>query len=417
MSQQLKEEVWKKIDAYKNNIIRFTCDLIKIPSENPPGDMTEIAEFIRNHLEKYGLHCKQYEPEKGKINLICSIGKNRNESNLVFNGHMDVVPVGEREKWDFPPFSGEVKNGYILGRGASDMKGGLAGIISVMELLAELEVELNGTLTLTLVPDEETGGKFGTGWLMMRGIIKPDACIVAEPTGLTFIDIGQRGALWIKITVRGFPTHGSLSPYKGENAILTACKVMNTLLRLIEVEVKAPDDIIDIVEKSKLMVEALIEEKGIGRILSSPTVNVGTIRGGNKINVVPDKCEMEVDIRLPIGFSVKEAEEKLEELLKDFKDDVSINVIAGIEPNYTSPTTRLVSLIKRNIKEILGINPDVFVQWASSDARYFRLKGIPTIHYGPAEVKGIHGYNERVRVEDVVTAAKVYAGVAIDFLA
>ena len=103
--------------------------------------------------------------------------------------------MGNEKNGGFPPFSGEIKNGYILGRGASDMKGGLAGIISVMELLAELEVELNGTLTLTLVPDEETGGKFGIGWIMMQGIIKPDACIVAEPTGLTFIDIGQRGAL------------------------------------------------------------------------------------------------------------------------------------------------------------------------------------------------------------------------------
>ena len=192
---------------------------------------------------------------------------------------------------------------------------------------------------------------------------------------------------------------------------------MNKILKATEIKANPPEDIAQVIEKSKEIADALIGEKGIGKILSSPSVNVGIIKGGTKVNMVPDKCEIEIDMRLPIGISVNDAIEKVKELLEEFKDDVVFTVITGTEPNYTPPNTELVSLARENIKEVLGVNPNVFVQWASSDARYFRLKGIPTIHYGPAVIEGIHGYDEKVKAEDVVTATKVYVGTAIDFLA
>ena len=415
MKKEMKNKIWKKIDNKKNEILKLATDLIKIPSENPPGDMTEIANFITNHLDNYGISCKKYEPEKGRINLICNIGK-KSGKTLVFNGHMDVVPAGEKDKWSFDPYAGVIKDGFILGRGATDMKGGLTGIIITTEFLTEIEGMLNGELILTLVPDEETGGRFGTGWIIEQKIVEPDACIIAEPTELTTIDIGQKGALWCKATVFGKPTHGSLAPYKGDSAILKACKVMNKLLKVTEIKATPSEDIAEVIEKSKKIVDALIGEKGISKILSSPSVNIGIIKGGTKVNMVPDKCEIEIDMRLPIGISVSDVTRKIRELLAEFGDDVVFTTITGIEPNYTSPNTELVAITRENIKEILGAEPEIFVQWASSDARYFRLKGIPTIHYGPAVIEGIHGYNEKVKAEDVITATKVYTGTVIDFL-
>ncbi|MFX0044740.1 MAG: ArgE/DapE family deacylase [Candidatus Hermodarchaeota archaeon] len=416
MTADVKERVWNKIDSQKAEIIKLASDLIRIPSENPPGNMSEIAAFVVGYLEQHGLVCEIYEPENGRINIICSLGE-KTGKELVLNGHMDVVPAGDSERWDFPPFGGAIENGFLLGRGASDMKGGVAGIMSAMRFLVQEEDIMNGNVSLTLVPDEETMGVFGTGWILDEGLVNPDACIIAEPTDVHLIDIGQKGAYWGKVRIKGVPIHGSLSPYKGDSAILKACKVMNRMFEVTRTEVSQPDDIVDVIESSKHLIEGLIGEEGIGVILSSPTLNVGIIKGGTKVNVVPGACEIEFDIRLPIGFSVEDATKRLSEVLAEFGDDVELEMATGINPNYTAPTTSLVSLTKQNVNQVLGTEPDVFVQWASSDARHFRLRGIDTIHYGPAIIEGIHGLNEKVKVEDIVSAAKVYAGTAIDYLA
>jgi succinyl-diaminopimelate desuccinylase len=410
-----KKNIWKQIDQEKEEILNLASDLIKIPSVNPPGDMQEIADFISNYLSGYGLSCDVHEPEKGRINLICKLGDDSGKK-LVLNGHMDVVPPGNVDRWSFPPFSGKIEDGFLHGRGASDMKGGVTGIISALRLLTKVEDSLSGEVILTLVPDEETMGIHGTGWILDEGLVKPDACIIAEPTDVPLIDIGQKGAYWGKIKVEGTPIHGSLSPYRGDSAILKACKVMNKMMEITNTKIKQPKDIVEVIESSKPLVEKLIGSEGIGIILSSPTLNIGIIKGGEKVNMVPSNCEIEFDIRLPIGLTAKEVTAKLEGLLLEFDNSVKLEVATSINPNYTSPAAPIVQLTKANVKDALGKDPDIFVQWASSDARHFRLRNIDTVHYGPAIIEGIHGLDEKVRVDDIITATKVYAGTAIDYL-
>ena len=410
-----KKNIWKQIDQEKEEILNLASDLIKIPSVNPPGDMQEIADFISNYLSGYGLSCDVHEPEKGRINLICKLGDDSGKK-LVLNGHMDVVPPGNVDRWSFPPFSGKIEDGFLHGRGASDMKGGVTGIISALRLLTKVEDSLSGEVILTLVPDEETMGIHGTGWILEQGLVKPDACIIAEPTDVPLIDIGQKGAYWGKIKVEGTPIHGSLSPYRGDSAILKACKVMNKMMEITNTKIKQPKDIVEVIESSKPLVEKLIGSEGIGIILSSPTLNIGIISGGEKVNMVPSNCEIEFDIRLPIGLTAKEVTAKLEGLLLEFDNSVKLEVATSINPNYTSPAAPIVQLTKANVKDALGKDPDIFVQWASSDARHFRLRNIDTVHYGPAIIEGIHGLDEKVRVDDIITATKVYAGTAIDYL-
>ena len=410
-----KEEIWEKIDDERDEILKLASDLIKIPSVNPPGDMKEIADFIINYLSGYGVDCDIHEPEEGRINLIASLGSGSGPK-LVLNGHMDVVPPGNLDRWSFPPFSGKIENGFLHGRGASDMKGGDAGIITAMRLLTDVEDSLNGQVILTLVPDEETMGIHGTGWILDQGLVKPDACIIAEPTDVPLIDVGQKGAYWGKIRVQGIPIHGSLSPYKGDSAILRACKVMNKMLEITKTKVKQPKDIVDVIEASKPLVEKLIGSEGIGIILSSPTLNIGIIRGGDKVNMVPSECEIEFDIRLPIGLKAEDATARLKELLSEFGDNVELQVVTSIDPNYTAPSAPIVKITRENVKGALGQEPDIFTQWASSDARHFRLRGIDTVHYGPAIIEGIHGLDEKVKVDDIVTATKVYVGATLDYL-
>ena len=411
MSADLRDRVLGEIVG--EEVLELACRLIKIPSENPPGDMSEIAGFIEDRLSSIGVSVERYEPAKGRVNLVAGIGKSGGRE-LIFNGHMDVVPAGDRSRWDFDPFLGEVRNGYLLGRGASDMKGGLAGIIYAFEKLVEYEKELEGRLTLVCVPDEETGGEYGTGYLVSRGIAVGSSVVIAEPTGMDLIDIGQKGALWMRITVYGKPIHGSLSPYAGESAVLKAADLMKELLSITELKPEIGEDVKAIIEGSKRIAEELSGIKGIGRILDHPTINFGMIRGGTKINIVPEKCEIDVDIRVPVGMTSDEAAEYVEKIVSKYGGEVSY--FARGNANYTQPSSEIVEIAKSNVKRILGVEPKLFVQWASSDARFYRGKGVPTIHYGPAEVKVIHGYNEMVRAEDVVKACKGYAGIALDYL-
>ena len=150
--QELKDKVIHEVEACKEELIDLCSSLIKIPSENPHGDYTEISRFIENYLEKFGTEVDFYESADKMYNLVSSIGSEEGK-HLIYCGHTDVVPAGNLEKWDFDPFSGEVKDGWMLGRGASDMKAGLSGIIFAFTILKRLQIKLPGKLSLAIVPD------------------------------------------------------------------------------------------------------------------------------------------------------------------------------------------------------------------------------------------------------------------------
>lgn len=153
-------------------------------------------------------------------------------------------------------------------------------------------------------------------------------------------------------------------------------------------------------------------------MLGRVTVNVGRIVGGDKINVVADRCEAELDLRVPIGISVGDVLGFLRKLIEErFGSGVEIVPVHDpIEANYTSPTHPFVQLVLKIIREITGAVPRPVLQWASSDARFFQRHGVPTVQFGPAELQGIHGYNERVAVAQLVQAARVYAMLIYDYL-
>jgi succinyl-diaminopimelate desuccinylase len=415
-SVALKTTLLQEVENNRKAIIKLCSDLIKIPSENPPGDVTEVASFISENLSTSGAQVETYEPEKGFINLIVRLGSASGRHRLILNGHMDVVPAGDHSRWTIPPYSGEVKDGYIHGRGATDMKGGLSGIIAATEILSRYRERLNGQIILTAVCDEETIGNFGTKWLMEQEKVFGDYCIVAEPTGNQLIDVGQKGAFWLRIYSKGKPAHGSLSPYVGKSAILEALSTTKRLMELSKLRANPPADIRGTIQQSRAIAEKIIGVKGIGTILEHPTVNVGRIVGGRKVNMIPDQCEMEVDSRLPIGISTEKAEAALKRILRTGikHGTVEYEIVNRTEPNYTSPKSSLIRALQSNIKETAGKDAKVFVQWATSDARFFRAAKIDTVQYGPSVLEGIHGYNEKVKADDVVDATKVYVATACD---
>lgn len=409
------ETIVHEIERRSDDLIALCSRLIQFPSENPPGDSREISRFIIDYLAQYGIETQIYEASPTMWNLLATIGRQPGK-HLIYCGHTDVVPAGERSGWAVPPFSGAVQDGYIHGRGASDMKGGLAGILFATALLRHLNVPLSGKLSLMIVPDEETGGRLGVPWVLERGLITGTAAVIAEPTSPYNPTIGQKGSCWFEVVVHGTPAHGSLSPMKGNSAILKAARAILALQKLWEMKPDIPPEMEHILALSKAHMNEL-HGGDVGAVLDHVSINVGVVQGGTKVNVVPDTCVLQVDTRVPFGLAYTDVLEEAERLLAD------AGVEAEIRPygfqgnaNWTPPSEEIVQRLVEAIMSVSGKEAYGVLQWASSDARHFRAHGIPVLQYGPAEIAGIHSYNERVSVAQVIQCAKVYALTALTYL-
>lgn len=414
----LKQMLVAEVEARKEELIELCSSLIQIPSENPPGDSTEITEFIANYLSQYGLESERHESSEKMYNLISSIGEEGQGKHLIYCGHTDVVPAGDLSKWDFNPFSGEVKDGWLLGRGASDMKAGLGGLIFAFGLLKRLNVQLPGKLTLAIVPDEETGGEYGVPWLLENGLIKGEGALIAEPSSPLNPTIGQKGSYWFELEVFGVPGHGSLSPLAGNNAITDAIAAIEKIRALWELEIEIPEETRGLIEVSKrYMREVEKDREKFQPVLEKITCNVGTIQGGTKSNVIPESCKVQIDCRLPFGVTHDFVTSYLQKNLDGLGIRYKIRPFGfRSHANYTAADDPVCRAIVDNISYVTGKESYGVMQWASSDARHFRDHNIPVLQYGPAYLPSIHGYNEKVRVEDIVRCAKVYIAAVIDFL-
>jgi len=418
MKEQLKKVVNNHIDETRDEIIELCSKLVRFPSENPPGDMSEIALFLQTYLENRDFEVQAYEPKKGRISVLSRIG-NKKKPTLILNGHMDVVPAGNKDRWDFPPFSGELKDGKILGRGSTDMKGGLTSLIAAFIAINQHVDDIPGSIILTMVPDEETGGEFGASWLIDSGKVTGDACIVGEPGSLDKTYVGEKGACWLRLTAQGIPAHGSL-PVLGENAIEKLAPAIPLIQTIGLEKVDIPADIQEIIQFSKeFFTETSMGKtrgnKSVGDVLDHNTVNIGMVSGGSKINMVPESCTAEVDIRIPPGTSAKEVDNQVRELLTGEDLDVTCELIMASDPNYTEPEERIYSLLTQNVKEVTGEDIQPLFATGFTDGRFFRLNGIPTLNYGPGDVSYIHGFNEYITAEDIITAAKVISGTILDY--
>lgn len=394
----------------EHDVVALCRRLIRIPSENPPGDMRAVAGFVAETLSAWKLEPEWLEPAPGRVNLLASIGPDHGPT-LVFNGHLDVVPAGDAERWARAPFGGEFAEGLIWGRGAVDMKGGVAALMTAFRSLAA--ADLPGRIVLALVPDEETGGAWGTRWLLEQARFHADGALIAEPSGPGISTIGQRGALWLKVRSRGAPAHGSLSPYAGTNAISKLVDALPIFTSLAGRTGEFPVALHDMLRRSKAHMHSLAGGDAT-QALDHVTVNVGTIHGGTKVNVVPEEAVAEVDIRVPLGCSTAAIRAEIESALAS--RDVTIDVSDMSEPNYTSPSARVARALVSAVEAAAGRGLEFILQWATSDARHFRAAGIPAVQYGPWG-QGIHGFDEAVHADHLLHCASVYTALGRAFFA
>ncbi len=409
-----KRSLWDIIDTRKNELVGLCSNLIRIPSENPPGNVDEIVAFISRFLAENGIESRIVGPSPAYPNIVAEIGKG---PALLFNGHCDVVPAGDRARWDFDPYGGEITPTTIRGRGTSDMKCGLGAALFAMSLFAREKIPLKGRLGIHIVPDEETGGAHGTKWLVENGHADNTlACIVAEPTGSDTCEVGQKGQVRIHVAAEGKAAHGSIGNYVGENAIMKVVALLGRIGELRSMTGAYAESQAQVLIDSKRIAQEKLDRPQVGDVIDHVTVNPGIIKGGIKINMVPDLCEADIDVRVPIGLPARQVVARFEKILEQLNLGTIRYSSECSEANFTEVTEPLVQTIVDNAETIWQHKVIPAYQWASSDARYYRLKGIPTLQYGPANTPGIHSYNEDVDIEDVINSTKIYSATICDLL-
>lgn len=403
-----------KVESLKGELLKLASSLIRARSENPPGDTSEVANIAEDHLKAIGLSTRRIEQIKGHVNVIAEMGSG--DYGLILCGHIDTVPIGDVNRWRFDPFSGEVVEGRILGRGATDMKGGVASILTAVKALIKYEERLNKRIAIALFCDEETGGQYGVRWVIQNQLIKGKAMIIGECSnyhklGHTIIS-GERGVLWSKLKFDGIPHHGS-RPMLGDNAIIYAVKALSKLKSPVLSKVKAPYEAMKLVRWGK---KVLIEDYKDRRNLKPHyaidhyTLNVGVIKGGMKANIVADSCEVELDLRIPIGGSKAEAEE----IVKNLVEGGKIEYTNYAPPSFTPPGSDLIKILRKVSRSIFKEKTPAVCITATTDAHYLRSAlNIPVVSYGPGYEEACHAYDESVDAIDVLGCAKVYAQTAM----
>ncbi len=381
----------ERVGKLKDEIVRLTCSLVKEKTVNPPGNEFLAARIVKEFAKKQALKYEVYEKEKGRENVLVSYGEG--EKTLVYVTHLDVVPAGHG--WKTDPFNPVVQNGKIYGRGALDDKGPLASALIGLKALKDEKVELNGTLIIAALADEEKGGELGVKYLLEEVGFKPDYAVIVEATGGDAIEIAEKGVLWLKLTSKGKQAHGS-SPELGVNAILNMCRVLLAL------------------EKLKL-------EYKPHPLLSPPTISVGVIRGGEAVNIVPALCESYVDIRYLPSQTPKAIIKQVKAIIENIAREnptvnIDVEVKVDIPPTELNPDHPLVKAIEKAVETSKEVKPRLIGISGATDAKHFLLKGIPACVYGPGDPSIAHIADEYVKISELTDAAKVLALTAVNVL-
>ncbi|MDD3856503.1 MAG: M20/M25/M40 family metallo-hydrolase [Methanoculleus sp.] len=381
------------------DVARLTSALIRIRSENPPGSTADLVAFIGEFLDSLGVKNRIISHPGGRENLVTTGAGSR----LLLCGHVDVVPAIP-DDWTHDPHSGEVADGYVWGRGSTDMKGGCAALLVAYRDLIESGVEPD--VQFAFVCDEETGGEYGIRSLLAQNLLGPRECLIAEPTPETSPAVGQKGLYRIDLSFRGRPGHSSLYPLVGKSAVMAAFDLIGYLREVHARPFPVGEDLQPLIDQSARVFSDVFGIAGGDNILTRVMFNPGRIEGGEKANIVAEQCRMELDIRVPWGCSLDE----LRKGIAEHAPDAVIRETDVAEPTLTSPNARLVRTVSREVERVYGkVTP--FLQWAASDAKYLRNEGFDVVEYGPGEIPTLHAVDERVSVEQLEKAVDVYRGV------
>jgi succinyl-diaminopimelate desuccinylase len=368
----------------ESRVLSLLKELISANSENPPGYEADVAKILRDHMEAHGISCVSVGSSK-RPNLIFS-SHDGEKGDLVMHGHMDTVPIGKLENWLYDPFNSEIVDGRLYGRGACDMKGPVAALTETLILYTE--AKHNKPLVVLTTSDEESGCS-GAEEVAASGLlegIKYGVC--AEPTNLEIL-IGEKGLFWSKVISTGKSAHGS-RPEEGVNAI-EAC------IDAIKILTSEP--------------YPYTEDEFLGQ----PTMNIGVIQGGIKVNVVPDTCDALLDMRIvkdqdPDSL-LKEMNTRLESA--GLSDRVHVEYVHGKPAVMTPSDAEIVGIAKSAVAKITGTEPSLATATYGTDCSVLQPKvGILHVICGPGSIEQAHQPDEYIRLDELYQSVDLFLEIA-----
>lgn len=392
-----QEKVLNNINEH--NLIKMLRDLIKIPSQNPPGEEQRIAEYCADKCRRLGLDTDIVAHEEGRSTVIATLPGTQSKPVLLYHAHLDTVPVGDKKRWQFDPFGGCIQDKKIYGRGACDTKNDIAAMIQVAEALVKSGVSIEGNLILCFAADEEAGGRLGTAYALNQGYFNDvDMVVAGEQTGLR-VGIAEKGAATLSIRTNGVSAHASQVTEKRTNAINKMGKILCTLDEKYLPTLK----------------------QRTHRLLGTPTYNAGVIKGGTRSNTVAEQCELQLDCRFLPGEKAEDIRQQIKKLIERLCQDdpdieATIEIIREAKPFEIQENNPLVKQLRTAIEKIKGVDLGVTGYYPASDGRFFAHKNIPTVVFGSGNSLQAHTTDEYVEIDQVIDSTKILALLAISVL-
>ena len=409
----LRADLAARLERDAERHIALVRDMTRIPSENPPGDTTALFAFVADYLSERGVAYRVVAPQTHLPNLIATFKGAQPGRHLILNGHLDVFPSGDPEQWSADPWSGLLQGDKLFGRGVIDMKTGTAASILTYLYLHELRGQLKGTLTLTAVSDEETGGRWGSQYLVdNEPEVLGDCVLNGEPSTPGTIRFGEKGPLWLELRVQAAGGHGAYT-HLSPNAIKESAAIIGELEALTQLPVNMPPDVLARVEEARAALDAALGA-GATDLVQQVTLNIGVIGGGVKMNVIAADCRTEVDLRCPVGLSAATLLAAFEEIIQRHPG-TSYTVHQITEPSVCDPNHELVGILQRNAETMRGIRPLPAISIGGTDCRIWRERGIPAYVYGPTPYN-MGAADEYVTLDDLLGTVRVHVLSAFDYL-
>ncbi len=387
---------WKSLlkSIKETEVVKLCQDLVRIKSVNPPGDELAIAEFVASTLKKAGLEVELVNHSPNRASVLGRLKSSRQIPGLLFNGHLDTVPIG-KEKWIHEPFNAEVAENKIWGRGAADMKGGLAALIVAAKTLARGCSPLKGDLIVAATAGEEVDS-IGATTLAARPDLAPVQAVMIPEPSYNDVYVAEKGALWLEITTQGKTAHGSM-PELGRNAVMMMVTLITEFQKLVFPYEEHP-------------------------MLGGFSQSINTIAGGVKTNVVPDHCVVTVDMRTVPGQDHQTIFRQVENLIADLRQripdfEASVRVVNDRMPVEASPEEPVVQGFLDIVAEVTGERPvPKGVRYYTDAIAFVPVLKTPMIICGPGDAKLAHQPNEHVEISKLVHSAKIFTLAAAKFL-
>ncbi|MEM6933230.1 MAG: M20/M25/M40 family metallo-hydrolase [Pseudomonadota bacterium] len=404
------------VDAERDRMVDFFQGFVQAASPNPPGDTTEAVRFITDFLDGEGAPYRLVDPEPTMANVLGTIEGSEPGRHLVLNGHIDVFPVGEipeDEGWTTDPWGGEIRDGKLHGRGSSDMKAGTTASIWTYVILNRFRDRLKGKLTLTCVSDEETFGPWGARWLMENEPeVRGDCCLNGEPSSPFSVRYGEKGPLWLTFTVKTPGAHGAYT-HASPSATRLAMELIRDLESLEELDFPIPDNLMRAQVEGR---EASDRAMGPGAadVLPKVTLNIGTIKGGLKNNMIPHTCIFEADVRLPVGVSREQVIAEVETIAARHPHATLVEDKCN-PPSWCDPNGEMMGILQDTVEGLGRPRPTPIVSIGGTDARLWRYEGIPAYVYGPFPA-GMGSFDENVPIEDFLHVVRTHVLASYTYL-